>query len=53
MYENLVLPQWDKDKVNQGLDLFDDMLANIPVYLLKCRPEAEAAEVLKREIDKL
>lgn len=53
MYENLVLPQWDKDKVNQGLDLFDDMLANIPVYLLKCRPEAEAAAVLKREIDKL
>lgn len=53
MYENLVLPQWDKDKVNQGLDLFDDMLANIPVYLLKCRPEAEAAAVLKREMDKL
>ena len=53
MYETLVLPQWDKDKVNQGLDLFDDMLANIPVYLLKCRPEAEAAAVLKREIDKL
>lgn len=53
MYENLVMPPWDKEMINQALDLFDDMLASVPVYLLRCRPEAEAAAVLKKEIDKL
>lgn len=53
MYGNIMFPLWDRAVINEALDLFDDMCAEIPVYLLKCRPETEAAELLKREIDQL
>ena len=53
MYENLQLPFTNKTLISAGLDLFDEMLSVIPVYLLKCRPEMEAAKLLKQEIDKL
>lgn len=53
MYENIVAPFWEEDLMNQALDMFDDMISQIPVFLLICKPEEEAAAVLKEQIDKL
>lgn len=53
IYENLLLPAWNKQEIDRGLDLFDDMLSKTPVFLLRCRPEKEAADLLKMEIDRL
>ena len=53
LYTNLDLPFWDKEIVDRALDYVDDLLREVPVFLLKCRPDKDAAAVLKKEIDKL
>lgn len=52
MFENIVVPQWDSKLMNNAIDMFEDMIKEIPVFLLTCRPDEEAVEVLRKEIDK-
>lgn len=41
---------WDDDFTNRAVDLVLNLVEEIPVYMLSCRPDKEAVELLKKEI---
>ena len=53
MIPNITAPTWEKNLLNKAMDYLEDMVNEVPVYKLKCTPDIEAVEVLKKEIDKL
>ena len=53
LYSQLKLPVWDKSLAEKGTDLLLEMLVDIPVFYLKCRPDAESVEVLDRALMEL
>ena len=53
MLPNVTAPTWEEKLMNNAVDMLQDMVENIPVYKLKCRPDLDAVKVLKTEIDKL
>lgn len=53
MLPNVIAPNWEEKLMNNAVDMLQDMIENIPVYKLKCRPDLDAVKVLKAEIDKL
>lgn len=50
MFPHLLYPAWDGGLTGKALDLLDDLLREIPVYYLACRPDAEAVQTLRREV---
>lgn len=46
----LSVHRWDPSFVNGAMDLTMELLQQIPVYRLECRPDEEAVEVLKKQI---
>ena len=53
MIPNITAPTWEKNLLSKAMDYLEDMINEIPVYKLKCTPDIEAVELLKKEIDKL
>ena len=53
MLPNVTAPTWEEKLMNNAVDMLQDMVENIPVYKLKCRPDLDAVKVLKTEIDKI
>ena len=53
MIQNITAPTWEKNLLNKAMDYLEDIVNEVPVYKLKCTPDIEAVEVLKKEIDKL
>lgn len=49
---NVFLPKWYEEGVNAVLDTVDGLLSNVPVYLLKCRKEEQAVELVERVLFK-
>ena len=47
---HIFLPHWDSTCMAKALDAFDTILANTPVYLLKCRPDEDAVLLTKEMI---
>jgi hypothetical protein len=47
LYQELTVHYWERDFVAAATDLCLDLLENIPVYLLECRPEDSAVQLLK------
>ena len=50
--KNVFLPKWFEEGVNAVLDTVDGLLSNVPVYLLKCRKEEQAVELVERVLFK-
>lgn len=50
LYPHMLYPSWDEKLILKGMNLLDDLMKDMPVYLLKCRPDEEAVEVLLQEI---
>ena len=48
LYPELSIHHWQRDFVAKATDLCLQLLAEIPVYLLECRPEESAALLVKR-----
>lgn len=48
IYRETLVNIWDHEFVEKTVDLIREMLEAVPVYLLGCRPEREAAELVKR-----
>ena len=48
LYPQLTIHRWDKHFVTAATDLLIQLLGDIPVYLLRCRPEKAAAELVKK-----
>lgn len=50
LYPETVIHRWDQDFTGQALDLLIQMVGQIPVYLLECRPERKAVNLVKNMI---
>lgn len=48
IYQEFTIHHWQKYFVAEATDLCLQLLAETPVYLLKCRPEESAAELLQK-----
>lgn len=47
---HIFLPHWDKECLNNALDTLDNLIGNVPVYLLECRPDEEAVQITKTAV---
>lgn len=50
LFPHLLYPSWDRALAEKAFSLFDDLLHAVPVYLLSCRPDSEAVDVLYKEL---
>lgn len=50
LYPHVLIPTWNKQLTIKAIDLLDKLLARIPIFLLKCRPDKEAVEMLHDSI---
>lgn len=50
--QNVFLPKWYEEGVNGVLGTVDGLLMNVPVYLLKCRIDQQAVELVERVLFK-
>lgn len=48
--KNIYLPHWYKPGVEAVMETVDHLLCNVPVYLLKCRPDEEAVALVERTV---
>lgn len=47
LYPEISIHHWDRQFVDRALDLFFDLSAHVPMFLLECRPDEDAVRVLK------
>lgn len=52
LYRESTIPSWDVSFVEKISELIIDLISQVPVYHLACRPDAGAVEVLKQELTK-
>ena len=52
LYPETTIHRWDDDFERRATDLLLQLLTDIPVYLLECRPDREAVELLRDTIQK-
>lgn len=50
VFPHLLFPSWDKKMLELAMDQLEDLLLSVPVYRVKCRPEAEAVDILYQKI---
>ena len=46
------LHRWDARFMNQAMDLITEIVEHVPIYLLKCRPDEQAVQILREIIEK-
>lgn len=52
IFPQLMYPSWNQELTGIIMDILNQLLEDMPVYCLYCRPDREAVEVLEREIYK-
>ena len=50
---NIHAPKWETTLYNKALDRLDELIPEVPIYLLRCRPDVDAMMTLKQEMDRL
>ena len=50
---NIQAPKWETTLYNKALDRLDEIIPEVPIYLLRCRPDVDAMMTLKQEMDRL
>lgn len=48
--KNVFLPHWYPAGVEAAMETLDRLLTKLPVYLLECRPDSEAVDVVERTL---
>lgn len=48
IYRETLVNVWDHEFVEKTVDLIREMVETVPVYLLSCRPDREAVELVKQ-----
>ena len=51
LYPETMIHRWDPEYEAQATKLLLDVIQEIPVYLLSCRPDREAVELLKSKLE--
>ncbi|MDF2906411.1 MAG: hypothetical protein K0R34_1732 [Herbinix sp.] len=46
-------PDWDEKQMNRAIDTIEQIGMQVPIYALYCKPNLEALEILKGELEKL
>ena len=44
---------WDEAFMRRFLDDFEQLIVQVPVYLLTCRPDQEAVAIVKRKLEEI
>lgn len=52
LYRETTIPSWNQAFVEKVSGILLDLMAHVPVYHLACRPDKEAVDVLKAELEK-
>lgn len=52
LYPETAVHRWDKSFTEKAVDLLNSLTAMVPVYLLGCRPDQGAVELLKNTLKK-
>lgn len=52
LYRETTIPSWNQAFVEKISGILLELMAHVPVYHLACRPDKEAVEVLKAELEK-
>ena len=52
LFPEVSVQRWDEDFVNRVTDLLSDLLGEIPVYQLTCRPDGEAVSLLDNTLNR-
>lgn len=47
---SVFLPKWRKEEMEAALPIFDELLKQVPMYLLECRVDEEAVDLCYREV---
>lgn len=50
LYREITVHRWDRNFVSESTELLLQLLQEIPVYLLECRPDQEAVQLVRDEI---
>lgn len=50
LYREITVHRWDRNFVSESTELLLQLLREIPVYLLECRPDREAVQLVRDEI---
>lgn len=50
LYSEALFNKWDEKYMQKLTELLIDVSVSVPVYLLKCRPDEEAVEILEKEL---
>ncbi|MDO4943367.1 MAG: hypothetical protein Q4E73_11120 [Lachnospiraceae bacterium] len=50
LYPEITIHQWDKEFVDQVMDLLTDLAFHVPIYLLECLPDQGAVELVKTTV---
>ena len=50
LYREITVHRWDRNFVSESTELLQQLLCEIPVYLLECRPDQEAVQLVRDEI---
>lgn len=50
LYPEITVHQWDKQFVEKTSGLLLELLQDVPVYLLECRPDREAVQLLRETV---
>ena len=53
LYPETLIHRWDPDFESRATNILLDVIGEIPVFLLECRPDRDAVEILKKEIHSL
>lgn len=51
IYPELTIHRWDASSVDTAVNLLTELVTNVPVYLLECRPDEEAVLTLKNVLN--
>lgn len=49
--KQIYLPHWQVDLLEKCFETIDQLLENVPVYFLSCRPDLEAVNLVKDELN--
>lgn len=52
LYPQTMVHRWDKNFTEAAVDLLTRLTAMVPVYLLECRPDRGAVELVKEEMER-
>ena len=51
LYPETAVHRWDRSFTQTAIDLLTNLVLSIPVYLLECRPDREAVELVKNTLE--